>query len=233
MMAVFTTLGRVVVRPSVIALVLAAAATVSGCKSAEQTKSYAAPPVDDDDFAKGANRPPTAETLYRMGRILAAQHKDDQCEAVLRNCIERFPQYMPAYAELAELQVRERKVGAAMTTLKDGLALQPKDAVLLNDLGMCHMLTSDYEGALAQFTAAHESEPDNARYTANMALATGMLGRYEHALTLYEQITKPAQAHYNVAVVAEARNDMDAANQYYAEARALDGSVKRKARPGE
>jgi tetratricopeptide (TPR) repeat protein len=213
-------------------LLLTATVALSACQ-APQAQSYNQPPVAGDDFDKAANRPPTAETLYRMSKILAAQHKDEQCEAVLRNCIQRYPDYAPGYAELAQLQVRERKMAAAIGTLKDGLIRQPKDPVLLNDLGMCCMLSSDYEAALAQFTAATEADPDNARYTANQALATGMLGRYEHALTLYEKIARPGPAHYNVAVVAEARNDMSTANQYYAEALALDPWCQRKSRSGD
>jgi tetratricopeptide (TPR) repeat protein len=212
---------------------LAASAWLGGCNSYQKTQSYEPPAATDDDFSKGANRPPSPETLYRMSKILEAQHKDEQCESVLRNCIQRYPQYMPAYAELSQLQVRQRKVPAAMATLQQGLALQPKSAVLLNDMGMCHMLQGEYEGALEQFRAAHEAAPDDARYTANMALAAGMLGRYDEALDLYQQIEQPGPAHYNVAVVAEARNDMDRANEEYAIAQSIDSKCKRKERSGE
>ncbi len=214
------------------ALAAALLVALTGCNSSSKApqQSYSKPVEADDDFAKNANRPPLAETLYRMARVLAAQHKDEQCEGVLRNCIQRYPDYSPAYAELAQLQVRQRKMAAAIGTLKDGLVTSPKDPVLMNDLGMCYMLSSDYENALMQFTAASEIEPDNARYTANQALATGMLGRYERSLTLYEKIAKPGPAHYNVAVVAEARNDMSTANKYYAEALALDPWCQRKTR---
>lgn len=215
------------------ALAVAATLMLTACQASKPVQSYSQPVQEDDDFEKSANRPPLADTLYRMSKILAAQHKDDQCEGVLRNCIQRYPDFAPAYAELAQLQVRQRKMAAAIGTLKDGLVVQPKDAVLLNDLGMCYMLSSDYENALMQFTAAAEAEPDNARYTANQALATGMLGRYERALTLYQKIAKPGPAHYNVAVVAEARNDMSTANRYYSEALALDPWCQRKTRDAD
>ena len=225
--------ARITRRLALGAAALAVAAQIAGCHAQQTMQSYNPPPPAEDEFDKSANTPPNADTLYRMSRILAAQHKDDQCQAVLRNCIERYPNYMPAYAGLAQVQVRQRKLAAAMSTLKDGLALQPKDSVLLNDLGMCYMLSGDYESALAQFTAAHEASPDDARYTANMALATGMLGRYEHALTLYQTIAKPGKAHYNVAVVAEARNDMQKANEEYAAALALDPWCQRKSRSSD
>ena len=225
--------NQLTVRSVLGTLAVTAFVVVAGCKSNGSTQTYSTPRADDEIFAKSAERPPNADTLFRMAKILAAQHKDDQCEAVCRNCIQRYPQYMPAYAELAQLQVRQRKVGAAIDTLKDGLTLQPKDAVLLNDLGMCHMLAGDFQAALAQFRAASEADPDNARYTANMAMANGMLGQYDEALALYQKVTKPGPAHYNVAVVAEARNDSAKADEEYAAALALDHNCQRKDRNGK
>lgn len=221
----------------VFAWAVAAAATTTallmlgGCESSQK----APPPVAynsqselDEAFEQGANRPPTADTLYRMGRIYAAQGKDDQATAVFRNTIARFPNYMPAYCDLAQLQVRQRKVGAAILTLQQGLKIDDQDAVLHNDLGMCHVMNGNYEAAATSFGRAAEINPDDARYVANQAMATGMLGRYDESLSLYQQVLRPAEAHYNLAVVCEARNDMNRANEEYARARALDGDLERK-----
>jgi tetratricopeptide (TPR) repeat protein len=182
----------------------------------------------DEAFEKGANRPPTAETMFRMGRIYAAQGKDDEAYAVYRNTIARFPHFLPAYSELAQLQVRQRKVGGAIVTLQDGLKYGPKDAVLHNDLGMCHVMNGDYEKAADSFASAVANQPDDARYKANQAMAMGMAGRYDESLNKYQEVLPPAEAHYNLAVVCEARNDMDRANEEYAKALALNGKLERK-----
>jgi Flp pilus assembly protein TadD len=211
---------------------VSAACMLTACSSTQPTQHYTNT-ASEDDFARAANRPPTPETLYRTARILSAQHKDDESEAVLRNCMERYPEYMPAYAELAELQIRQRKMAAAVGTLKDGLALKPKEAVLLNDMGMVHMITGDYETALNFFRQASESAPDDARFTTNVALAQGMLGHYDESLSSYMSVMRPGPAHYNLAVVAEARNDMDRANQEYATALSLDPWCQRKTRSNE
>jgi len=198
----------------------------NGTKSAQQ--QYAAPADLDEAFEKGANRPPTAETLFRMGRIFAAQGKDDEAYAVFRNTIARYPKYLPAYSELAQLQIRQRKVGGAIVTLQDGLKHGEEDAVLHNDLGMCHVMTGDYEKATASFAQAAALNPDDARYKANQGMALGMAGRYDESLSVYEEVLPPAEAHYNLAVVCEARNDLDRANEEYAKALALNGKLERK-----
>jgi len=204
---------------------------LGGCQNnnnAATKASFNAQTEMDEAFEQGANRPPTAETLYRMGRIFVGQSKDDEAYAVFRNCIARFPDFFPAYSEMAQLQVRQRKVGGAIITLQDGLKRGPKDAVLHNDLGMCYVMSGDYEKANESFANAVANRPDDARYKANQAMALGMAGRYDESLSKYQEVLPPAEAHYNLAVVCEARNDMDRANEEYAKALALNGKLERK-----
>ena len=205
---------------------------LGGCQndaSNSATKAnYSAQSDLDEAFEKGANRPPTAETLFRMGRIFAGQGKDDEAYAVFRNTIARYPKFLPAYSELAHLQVRQRKVGGAILTLQDGLKHGSKDAVLHNDLGMCYVMSGDYEKAIASFADAAAHQPDDARYKANQAMALGMAGQYDESLSVYQEVLPLAEAHYNLAVVCEARNDMDRANEEYAKALALNGKLERK-----
>jgi Flp pilus assembly protein TadD len=192
--------------------------------------SYSNPIEMEDEFAKGAHRPPTPETLYRLARMLEAQGKDEQAQAALNQTIERFPNYLPAYSGLAELQVRHRQLNAAKATLEKARLLAPDDPVVLNNIGMVWMLQGQHESALDAFAQAAGKAPENARYKANMALATGMMGRYDESFALYTQIMPPAHAHYNLSVIAEARNDTARANEEFAKANALDSSMERRPR---
>lgn len=213
-------------RAGVAALIMSAMLLVAGCHSSPAAP-YEPPPDLDAEFQQAANRPPTAETLYRLGRLLAAEGKDADCEQVLVDAIDRFPAYLPLYSELAQLYIRQRKLETAIGTINKGLAVVPNDAVLLNNLGMCGMLKGDYAMALQNFTLASAADPDDARYTANMALAAGMLGRYDESLALYQQVVRPARAHYNLAVVCEALGDSERAQAEYAKALELDPWMQR------
>jgi Flp pilus assembly protein TadD len=175
----------------------------------------------DEEFQKGADRPPTAKTLYAMALLQAAQGDGAQCEATLLHILRTHPDFLPAYDELARLQARHRRIEQAIRTLRAGLAVSPESPVLINNLGMCLMLRSDCEAALDCFQRAAGQTPQDARYRANMAMALGMLGRYEEALSLYEQVVSPGRAHYNLAVLCEARNDDARAVLEFAQARAL------------
>jgi Flp pilus assembly protein TadD len=170
------------------------------------------------DFEAGTKRPPTAKTLYAFARVLATQGKDADAETVLLKIITEEPKFMPAYCDLAEVQMRQRRTDDAIRTLSAGLKISPKEPVLLNNRGMAYVLLGNYPVALQGFTAAAALAPDDARYRSNMALALGMLGRYDESLSLYKQIMPLDEAHYNLAVLCQARGDSPRAIQEFHDA---------------
>ncbi len=142
-----------------------------------------------------------------MARILASQGKDIECDLLLRAIIREHPRFMPAYCELAELNMRRRRIHDAVQTLKAGLRVSPRDPILLNNLGICLMLKGDYGGALRALTRAAGIVPQNARYRANMAACLGLMRRYEEALGLYGQVMPLKDAYFNLGVLCEANRD--------------------------
>ena len=185
----------------------------------------AKPPGDfnpeEETWLEGADRAPTPKTLYAMARILIAKGREPEADYMLRKIIEEHPYFMPAYVELAEIHMRHRRVEPAVAVLNAGLVFSPRDPVLLNDIGMCWMVKGDYARALPMFKQAAAAMPANARYRGNMALALGMMGRYEESLALYEQLLSPADAHDNLAVICEARKDFKRAAEERATASEL------------
>jgi hypothetical protein len=167
----------------------------------------------DDSFEKGINRPPTPKTLYSLAQILESQGKDDQAEPILRRIVADEPRFMPAYCDLAELQMRQRRIEDAYRTLSAGLKISRDEPILLNNRGMCQVLLKDYEGAYANFTRASALRPDDARYRSNLAMTLAMLGRYDESYSLYTLVMSPQDARHNVALLAEAVGDTDRAEE--------------------
>ena len=198
---------RVLCAAAVPALLLGMLLSIGGCGSSPTPQDRPAEAPHPDSFATAGNRPPTAQTLYSMGRILAIQGRDRECEAIFKRVIHEHPTFLPVYSALAELQLRTRRIDEAIGTLSAGLRIRPENAVLLNDIGMCHLIKQQNEEALADFTQAVSSSPADARYRANMATVLGLLGRYEEAFALYLQLMPVADAHYNLGVLCDARKD--------------------------
>ncbi len=156
----------------------------------------------------GADQPPTAKTYYAMARLLDAQQRYAEQHFVLRRCILKHPNFLPAYDAMASLHMRQGKIDDAINALSSGLIIAPNNASLANNLGICRLLTEEYEKALAQFEKISAQHPEKARYQSNRALALGLLGRYDDSLAAYQKVLNPAEAHYNLGVVCESRNDL-------------------------
>lgn len=190
----------------IVALPIATLVSAGCSHSSKLSRGHRASKTDEDrKFEAGVDRPPTPRTLYSMTRILAAQQRDAECEAALARIIREYPDFVPAYCDLAQLQVKQRRLDDAIRTLDAARSVSGRDAVLLNDLGMCSMLKGEYKEALDLFTKAAAIAPDNARYRTNMAAALGMMGRYEEAFTLYRQAVPKEDAQHNLGVLRQAR----------------------------
>lgn len=157
----------------------------------------------EQEFQKQANRPYTSKALFAMADILAIQGRDSECEFVLRRIIQEYPKYLPAYNSLAELQMRQGRTNTAIETIHDAFRINSEDPLLLNNLGICWMVRGDYEKALEMFTGAAGTMPENTRYRTNMAVALGLMARYEESLSLFKQVLPEDQANHNLSVLRE------------------------------
>jgi len=144
----------------------------------------------------------------------------------LKKIIQDNPKFLPAYNSLAELQMRRGQTNAAIETLQHALNINPGDAVLLNNLGMCWIVRRDYEDALKMFTRAAGIMPENAKYRANMAVALGLMGRDDESLSLFRQVLPEDQANHNLNVLREARSSEKPASATISQIQCLQEAAK-------
>lgn len=181
---------------------------ITGCQSNNAPKTdKASQNLSDAEWLNGADRPPTSHTMFATAKILAAQGRDAQCEFALKRILKEDPQFLPAYVELAELYLRQRQYPMAAETLNAGLRIKGNDSVMLNDLGMIRLIQGQNQQAYDYFQKAASAAPWDTRYRGNMALALGMMERYEEAVVLYEQIVSPEEARHNVWTIAHIKGN--------------------------
>ena len=198
-------ISRVVI--TICAVVFLGLFFVCGCTESASSGTDTDWAMDESElgFQSQSNSPPTTKTLYAMADILATQGRDSECEYALKRIIQDNPRFLPAYNNLAELQMRQGRTNAAIETLQHALRIDPNDTVLLNNLGMCLIVRRDYENALKMFTKAAGLMPEKVKYRANMAVALGMMGRDEESLSLFRHILPEDQANHNLSVLQGAR----------------------------
>src|SRR4051812_30883561 len=86
----------------------------------------------DRQFQSGADRAPTAETLYNAARLMVDQGRDEEAVWTLKRVNRDYPTFSPAYCALAECHMRANRNGEAVMILNTGLAKAGEDAVLIN-----------------------------------------------------------------------------------------------------
>lgn len=207
-----------------LSLLVAAALFCSGCVGSQKFADL--PPADEDGspsaFDLGGDLPPTPKTLYALARVLLSQGRVIEAQQVLTRIVAEHPEYPAPYNELSELYVRDGRADEAVEVLTVALKSCPGDPILLNNLGMCWMVKKDYVQALRYFREADEAAPSNRRFRSNMAVAMAMVGRYAEALETFEEVLSPSDAHYNLAVICEARGDYERAREEFEKARQLE-----------
>ncbi len=188
------------------ALLAAFAWLLGGCASdpskLDPNRSY---------FEGGELRDPEPTTIVLTGRVLKSQGRLEEAEYILRRAVVEYPEFSPAYVELAELLLKDGRSTEAIVLLQNGLRDCPGDAMMHNDLGMCFVVTEDFDAASASFNRARELDREDAAYTANLAMVRALQGRYDEAVLLYREVIPAAEAHGNVAILAESRGDLERA----------------------
>jgi tetratricopeptide (TPR) repeat protein len=180
----------------------------SGCASAKKEKLPASRThnVSDDGFAAGAGRAPTPATSHSFAKLLVAQGRDRDALYVLERIVRERPKFISAYNEIAGVYVRADRIDDAVQAIQAGLKQAPQDAVLQNNLGMCHLLEAKYEQALAAFTRAAALMPTNPTFRANRAAALALLGRASDAEKEYRTVLGKTATQQNLTILGRVRS---------------------------
>lgn len=116
-------------------------------------------------------------------------------------------------------QIRSKNYSAAEETLKKGLAINPNDAVLHNNLGIALKNQGRYKEAAMSYEKAIQLKSDYYEAMNNLAVTQEMLGDTKKAKVFYKKALsiKPsyAEAHLNYALLLEAEGDNSAAEGHY------------------
>ncbi len=209
---------RKMIGPAVLALALG----LTACTTTNNVQSdFASGDAADDVLANmiDGDRAPTAKSLHAAARISKSQGRTAACEILLNRLLNHYPDYMPAYNDLAQLYVQNNMLDSAIETLRAGLEVSPDDSVLLNNLGMCHLVKRQFASAVENFTEATASQPVDARARANLAVGLALMGRTEEAFALMLQVLPVHDAHNNMAVLFETLGNEQMANMHRALAR--------------
>jgi predicted CXXCH cytochrome family protein len=144
-----------------------------------------------------ADRP---ETHLNLGLVKMRRKQVNEAEAEYRTALRLDPKFVPAMANLADLD-RERgmdKEGAEL--LRAAIAIEPDNAAIKHSLGLLLVRQRNYAEALPLFREAAALAPDNARYAYVYAVALSSTGSAAEAMALLERTHKQHPSDRDVLV---------------------------------
>ncbi len=126
---------------------------------------------------RSAPPPSSPSRTPTSGRIYAEQGDPAQAEAEFRAAMQREPDFVPAYANLADLYRSLGRDADAADVLTRGLAAAPADPSLLHALGLTRVREHRLEDALPLFGRAATARPEDARFAYVYGVALHEAGR--------------------------------------------------------
>jgi len=131
------------------------------------------------------------ESHYNIGNHLANQGDFFAAERAYRAALQRDPQFVPAYVNLAELQRASGGESLGIATLRRGLAAVPDAPALHYALGLALHRQGEAGAALAELAEAARLGPEDPSYAYALALAERQSGaRSEAVATLQAALAR-------------------------------------------
>ena len=155
-----------------------------------------------------ADRP---EAHLNLGLLDLRRQLPAEAEAEYRTALRLDPAFVPALANLADLDRMRGQDQQGADLLRKALLIEPNNADVRHSLGLLLVRQHDYADALVQLRQASELAPDNARYAYVYAIALNSTGAADQAMTLLERTHRqhPADTDVLVALVSIARDSGD------------------------
>ncbi|MDR3534346.1 MAG: tetratricopeptide repeat protein [Rhodopila sp.] len=166
------------------------------------------------------------EAHLNLGLLDTRRAQPADAEAEYRTALRLDPNFVPALANLADLDRMGGMDAQGAELLRKALAIEPANADVMHALGLSLVRQHNYAEALPLLRRAAELAPDNVRYGYVYAIALSSTGSPEQGRALLERIHRqhPADRDVLVALIAGARSagDLPTALSYARELAELD-----------
>ncbi len=199
------------------------AAVPAGQLSAEQNSALARAAEEYIESQRyNADR---AEARVNLGSFYMLRGKPEQAIAEMKAAIRLNPNFVPAYADLADVYRVQGRDAEGETILRDGLKIAPRSAILHHALGLTLVRLKRKDAALAEFKQATTLDPANARFSYVYAVALDSMGKSDAALERLEKMLLTHPDNRDVlealASIYSARGKMAMAKKYADQLRRL------------
>src|SRR6267154_104670 len=137
-----------------------------------------------------ALQPADAVARGRLVQLLVEQEKYDLALEELERSESGKPPSLDSLKLRADIQIAQKKLDAAVVTLRQAAALAPSDAQLVAGLGRVYLEKRDFPAAEKELKAALQRDPKNIVYWKDLSSAYYLSGDCPATLSALEVIAK-------------------------------------------
>ena len=157
--------------------------------------------------------------LCLMGETLVGQERFEEAERCYEASLAADPQSIRVRGSFAVALSLQGKSASAYRHLNYALRLQPDNADILTNIGVCYERDGDYEAALPYFRKAIDLGRDSVLRGLNLGNVYFKLARFDEACEAYEAVIRrdeeEAGAHTMLALVKLLQRDYESGFYHY------------------
>lgn len=186
---------------------------------------------DENGNAKAALASTASQQAIAMelarGRSFERGGQWEKARKVYEDLRKREPENASIAHRLGVVADAERRHGEAEQLFLFAHERQPKDALILNDLGYCYFLQGKLTQSEPYMRQSVAMAPANARFRNNLGLVLGHMGRIDEALVEFRAGGNEADAQFNMAFVYASQERTDESKACFRQALAIDPTHRR------
>jgi protein O-GlcNAc transferase len=138
-----------------------------------------------------AVRPQDASARARLVHLLVEQGQSDAAAAELaKNGGSTTAATLDSLKLQADIEISQKKMDAAIATLKQAVALDPNDAQLHGGLGRTYLQVRDFVNAEKELKLALQIDRNNIAYWKDLGSTYYLAGNYQSALAVFDLVAK-------------------------------------------
>ena len=127
---------------------------------------------------------------FRIAEILFRQEQFEEALTELDRADTGSPPTLGSLKLRADIQIAQKKLDAAIVTLRQAAALAPNDAQLIGGLGRVYLQKRDFPAAEKELKAALQTDPRNLVYWKDLSSTYYLSGNYPATLSTLDVIAK-------------------------------------------
>lgn len=152
----------------------------------------------------------------KYARVLESKGQTLDARTSYENVLRQNPKSSEALLGMARLDQLAGRTASAEQNYVKAVNSDPNDPCPLAALGNFYAENKRWNEAVGLLNQATQKAPDDRKYRYELAVVLARAGQPREALTQFMQAVTPAEAHYNMALIAYEGGDLNGAEEHLA-----------------